>query len=569
MAVGAVVGAALTLAAPREYAATGRLVGLESEDAAAQDELSIIHSDSVQRDIVERVGATRILDGLDQAPWRSLFPTCPVGTTATACALTMLQPRLTAEVDATQSGSARVLRLTASHPVPAVAVALVDAAVAADRTVWRGVHATDRASALEPQLAEAEHAISETLAAEARIRADAGVTTITQEMVQSAGQAGDLMHRASQTRERQAAVEAELATTRQMLQGAPATVLDSREVRTGDIAQAVQAALLQLKLERAHMVQLYASDYPGLAELDRKIATVEATSRMQAGSSKSVTRDVRNPLVAGLSGRAAALEAEDAALVRQRAELDRQAGPVAARQAALRDADARLAALEHRRVTQEAVVGELSVAVANLRAQDMLTAARLDERRLLQRPSAIQLPLPLEPVAGGALSGLACGMAAAVLVGRRRRVDLAPCAQDPALAPCASVDVLRQDLEPLGVLRQDLAPVGVLQEDNLPRAGSTRRCVIADERPRDPMPAATPTPRLLTDARVAAEGLRWFARPLTPDSGAPAASGRLVLASIAPPRPIKEFAYVDRQSHFVMIGRASTVVTAYDPGPRL
>ena len=412
--LGVLVGGTLALTNPLAYKASGLLIGLGADETAAQDEIAIIHGDEVVRGIVDRLGLSRVAPGC-----------VGEGTLAHACAANIVRAQMHARIVGDSNGiqNSLMMRLSAVHADPVIAVAMLDAAVTLDRQVWHAAHQPDRADALDPQLAKAQSVLDGIMADSARIRAQARVTNIAQDLSQAASETAALVRQDGDLRLRQAAVGAELQASLNALQTAPETVLDSREVSSGDPGQDSRAMLLQFKLQRAHMVQLYAPDYPGLAELDRKIQTIEAAMRVQAKSTSSVVRDVRNPVLTMLAERIAALESESAGLVEQRQELQRQLSVASTREASLRDVERRLLMLQQRQGTQEAVVRQLTDRVTEIRAQDVLTTAHLSQRRLLQRPEASAVPWTGMPaaVAIGTLIGLIYGLIVSTIAWRRRR----------------------------------------------------------------------------------------------------------------------------------------------------
>jgi uncharacterized protein involved in exopolysaccharide biosynthesis len=412
LTLGAVVGGSLALTNPLTYTATGWLLGVGTDETAAQDEIAIIRNAEVMRGVVDRLGLSSVAPGcVEQSPAMD----CAERAVSAA-----LQTRIAGDPNGIESGP--MLRLTATHADPLIAVAMLDAAVAIDRKLWREAHLGDRVGALDPQLAAAQSALDDTLAEVARIRAQAHVTNIVQDLALAAADTAAIIKQDGDLRLRQAASGAELQAARNALQTAPETVLDSREVSSGDPGQDSRTLLLQLKLQRAHMAQLYARDYPGLAELDHKIEMVETTMKAQAKSTVSVTRDVRNPVITVLGTRMATLGAEGAGLVQQRQELQRQLSVASSREAGLRDAERRLAMLQQRQNTQEAVVRQLSLSVASLRSQDSLNVDHLSQRRLLQRPEAVAVPWTGVPAAvvGGVTAGLIYGIGLSILAWRRR-----------------------------------------------------------------------------------------------------------------------------------------------------
>jgi uncharacterized protein involved in exopolysaccharide biosynthesis len=412
LTLGAVVGGTFALVNPQSYSATALLLGVGADEARAQDERIIIRSDAVVRGIVDRLGVAH------------LAPDCVGAGDSALCAARVVKGQMQAQIvdDANGIETGPMLRLTATHGDPAIAIAMLDAAVAIDRKIWHGAHVAERVDALDPQLAAAQSALDATQAEVARIRMDARVTNIAQDLAQAAADTAMLTRTDGELRLRQAAAGGELDAAQNTVRAAPETVLDSREVSAGDPGQDAQTLLLQLQLQRTHLAQLYAKDYPGLAELDHKIEAVETAMQAQAKSKKSVVRDVRNPVLALLGGKMATLGAEAAGLVQQRQELQRQLSAATTREVALRDAERKLAALQQRQGAQEATFRQLTLSVANLRAKDALYGEHLSQRRLLQRPEAVVIPWTGLQAAAviGAATGLIIGFGLSLLAWRRR-----------------------------------------------------------------------------------------------------------------------------------------------------
>ena len=513
VALGSAVGGWLIVVNPARYAATGWLLGLGVDGASPQDERAIAESDAVIDGIVKLVGARR------------LAPFCA------DCAAAVVKSDLRAAVPGSPQGigSAAMLRLTAVHADPAVAAAMVDAAVTMDRQVWSGIHATGHAG-LEDRLAQAQDALADTSKAAARVRAEAHVTVIGQDIAAAAGQAADIARRQGELRLRNAAAHAELAVVRAEQQATPATIQDSREVTTGDPWPETRSMLLQLRLERAHMAQLYTPDYPGLGELDRKIQTTEATIRQQAKGATAVTRDIRNPLLGALTAQAASLETETAGLAEQLAELDRQAAEAVAREAVLRRADARLTTLQGQAAAETAAVQQLSAGVAGQVQQDSLNVAALAKRHLLQPPMVAMVPWtgPRFAIAAGLAAGLLYALVAMLLTRRRRlrmqaagewaapvpnvpRVDRAPVDVPPVALAIAADDFATRPEPAVGERAapvQSLPPAERAPADVPPAA----LAIAADDFATRPEPASPEqAPVTLTGTLNAAAGMRIFA----------------------------------------------------------
>ncbi len=439
--VGLAAGAAAAIAWPRQFTATALLMPMAPDDATMRTELSLLRGADIVRGTVERLGAARIVASFRRADaLERLSPTCDAASfgLAVPCAIFLVKSHLRARLDGDLDGaeSGHILRLAATAPDPVFAVVMVEAAISADRDSRRTAFAIARADALAPALSAAQREAALTIAEAARTQEQAGVLDIAQSLAAATAEASAVARRDGEVRERQIAVAAELADTRQSLAASPERVLDMRETSSSDAGEDARAQLLRLRLDRAHMAAHYKRDYPGLVELDGKIAAVEATLRAQPRSIATVTRDIRNPAFTQAAARAARLGAEGLALVGQRQELDRQAGELSARADALREADTSLAALRQRQIVQEAVIRQLATTHAELAAQDSLAAARTEELRLVQSPT-IEAPPWTRPgsrLALGACAGLLAGLVASLLLARRRAVYVVACEAERHLA---------------------------------------------------------------------------------------------------------------------------------------
>ncbi len=424
-AAGLLLGIIAGQAFPRLFQASALLYALGADDAAMQGELSILRSDDVLHATVAQVGPTTIITALGRPMLEGiLLPRCAAGTQYERCAASLLKPGLEMLLDGSRGGeqAGRVLRLRARFTDPALTASVLDAAIVADRNARRGAYVTARAATIAPQLQDAT-AEAMRLASEANaIRKEAGVLDIGLGISAAVTETSSLALRQSEVRERQGAVEAGLAQSRVQLRASPELVVGSREINSGIPAPGLNTLLLQMQLERAHMAQLYAPGFPGILELDRKIAVAESTAQAQAAQSASVIRDIRNPNWDTLSAKVASLQADNDALARQGYELGRQAALMALRAETLRSADTRLFALRQRQDAAEAAVRQLSAEMTTLRMQDTLTATRADELRLLQRGSVEEVPWTGMPTTAalGLAAGLLTGFVAAVRASRKR-----------------------------------------------------------------------------------------------------------------------------------------------------
>ncbi len=403
--------------------ASALLLARDADEPAMQTELSIFGSQEVLRRAVEQAGPARVLAGYRlPAPLDRLWRTCAGSDhdAISTCAMERVANDMRAAVDGGARGTdhGRVVRLSARNADVAVAIDLLRAAISAEVGVRRRAYATARADTLRPQLAAAENKLAETTTLISKMHSTNNVLDIRRDIQAVTEAISTVQGSASKVAQRQTAVEAELDKARTLLQRTPEQIPFSKEVATHDTSEASNTELMRLRLERAHLAQLYSKDYPGILELDRKIAIV---SRPHAPLTDTVSRTQRNPAFETLSARVASLEGEDAALTGQRAELARQQTSLEQRADALGASQAGLAMLDQKLEVQQAVTRQLSLEIAQLQSQDTLTADRVDDLQVLQEPTA-DLPSwwhDSEAPVAGVLGGVAFGVLG--LLGSRRR----------------------------------------------------------------------------------------------------------------------------------------------------
>jgi hypothetical protein len=247
--IGLAIGAAVMLAVPPHFQARALVLSVDADEAAVQSDLSIARSDAVVQAIVAHIGASALAARLP-APFDRLLPAC----IDTACANAFVRSHFDAQPDGDR-GTGRVLRLTATSATPATAVAMLDAAVPAIRDIRQAAYVTARAAILGPQLTDAQRDVAATAAAIAELRSRAGVLDIATDIAAATDAAASLARRDSEIRERQAAVQTALATSRSLLADMPEQVPFSREQSSRDAGEESRSTLLRLRLERAHLAQ--------------------------------------------------------------------------------------------------------------------------------------------------------------------------------------------------------------------------------------------------------------------------------------------------------------------------
>ncbi len=237
-------------------------------------------------------------------------------------------------------------------------------------------------------LQDCEAQIDRLAGAIADIRRRNGVLDIAQAVQLATASLDALDQRLDQARERRSADMAERAATLAALPRTPEQIFERRDVTNATPNDDGRNTLLRLRQDRAHMASQYAADWPGLVELDRKIAAAQSEVLANAHDERHSDHTARNPVFDQLSSRRAALDLDLAALTSQIGALLRERDAAQARIAALQGVDADLHALERQRAVQEGIQRQL----ATSRAAGRLADAAVDDGeaalRVIQPPSA-------------------------------------------------------------------------------------------------------------------------------------------------------------------------------------
>lgn len=281
-----------------------------------------------------------------------------------------------------------------------------------------------------------DRSLSQTEGEILRIRQTHDVLDIDKDVALASDRLEALIQRVNQTRERQGAASAELAAVSRQLAATPARVLDSQERTNTTPNDEARNTLLRLRQDRAHIVEQYNEDWPGLAEIDARIAAAQAQIVENAQDIRSADRTIRNPVADLLVQRRAALGIELAALQRQSAELATQLAAARARVGDLRTAEMRLHDLERSRSASETIHRSLLIGRAGAALEDQAVDDRNTTVRVVQPPTAPLAGRDLRPVL--ILAGVALGVAlaiAATAVGIvLRQVFIAPGEAENSLA---------------------------------------------------------------------------------------------------------------------------------------
>ena len=419
---------------PKRYTAESSVVVLTSRDwAGAPDisgfgptvvpvemlkvvrsELEIMQSQEVARRVLQRIGVN------------TLFPDLPEGSGEERLALAVERFQRALRVESATNSN--ILRARFTHPDRALAIATVAALLDAYFERRAEVFTDQNARVLVTELNRYADRLRELEAEIQAVKARFNVLDLGQEVQLTAQRIDSITQRQERVGEQRATAQAQLSAAQAQLAAQPVRVFASQEATNLTPNDETRNTLSRLLLERQRMAAQYARDYPGLQELDQRIAAARAAAREAQRSTFQTTREVRNPAVELLNGRVVTLQVETSALEKQGEELERQKAQAEARAAALRDADSQLRDLSRRREALEAITRQFSTREAGARAEE--------EARRDRAPNVQTLEAPAAPLHGrsarllAALGGVAAGGAlfcgAALLLTLTRRIYATP-----------------------------------------------------------------------------------------------------------------------------------------------
>lgn len=425
-AIGIAAGAIASFAAPNTYSATAVLISPKPDAALLQTELAVLHSDEVASAIVDQLGVARLALRPPQygafAPLSFAFSNAPAPSDRSR-ALAVVSAALDASVSDSGShdNAPHSVRFTIRHGDPALAADLLEAAIASERQARGKIKALTQSGALGLQLGAARRELEDIQIESAGLRTEGSVSDIAQETVATAAQANTLAGRQSELELRQSAVLAELAKARELLKATPAKIFGSQENNRREAGHEARSLILQLQIERSHLIEQYSSGYFGILEIERKIKVAEAHTHGQQIVAGSISREVRNPAYDVLLLRIAALEPEMNGLAAERLEVLRQSGQNARRVMELRGVSTTLGALRRRSEAGEATIRDIAQNLSRVQLQETLFVAQLDGLRWLAQSPVKMMSMPHADIylPLGALAGLLCGVALSATRARR------------------------------------------------------------------------------------------------------------------------------------------------------
>lgn len=395
--VGAAEASQDGLGEPRPYQ------GEEAVDRALQSDVAIIHSQPVVTDALDRMASEPPSTGLRKTLDRILK----------ASAGRQTLERFNRDLSVGVNPGSSVIRIAFTSPDRERALAAVEAVSAAYVARRSLLYLNGGGGRQDGQIAHYAAMLDTTEAEIQQVRLDYDVLDIAKDIALTSDRLDGLTGRLAQARERLSVVGAELTATDRTLNREPARVLDSQERTNATPNDEARNTLLRLRQERTHVAAQYAADWPGLVELDAKIAAAQTQIAENNLDIRSSDRTVRNPIVNELASRRAGLAIERDAVSRQAAELTTQIEMARQRANRLREADMRLHDLERSRAASETIYRALLVSRAGASIEDQAVDDHSTSLRVVQPPTAPLQGRSVRPVL--VLAGLLLGIAAAVV----------------------------------------------------------------------------------------------------------------------------------------------------------
>lgn len=377
-----------------------------------ESELEIIQSDDVVGRVVDDVGANVLFPDITKPRLFGLLPPTPADAVHRR-AIELFRREMRAEV----RSDTDIIRVSFEHPNRIVAIKAVKSLIATYLDRRREVYQNPSSPFLASQVSHFSnqlHSLDEQID---QIKRDHQVVDITSDINLAVNQKDSVLQRQRQVTERREAVRSEITRSEKEYAAQPPKVFAFSDQTNQNANSNDHNTLVQLEMDRAHMAQLYTTNYPPLQDLDRKIAVLKAQIADKRPIFQS-TREDRNPALDFLTNHLLALRAEADALDHQLDELSRQAVDAEKRVDDLRSADDLLHDLQRTRDLTEGLYKEFSLKEAAARIGEDAAKVRASNVRVVQwanSPSTgsnMALNFILAGIFGGLLMGTAGGMLA-------------------------------------------------------------------------------------------------------------------------------------------------------------
>jgi len=375
---------------------------------AVQAEIQIIQTDDVLRAAIEQVGVETLYPRLSAGRLFGLLPPYDA-----ADRLIVAIERFRGDLRAEAQGSSNAIRVAFTHDNRDLAIKAVQAVLDSYLVRRRTIYANHNTTMLGDEIGRYSTRLRQFETEILAIKRNNDVLDMAQDIVLATNRLDGIVQRQNQVRERRVAVQTEIVAVRSNLAAQPATVLDFRETTNNTGNDEARNTLVRLMQDRAHLVSQYNESWPGLKELDQKIATVRGQMSKTGQALYFSERTIRNPAVDVLNNRLASLEVEDQALGQQLVELEEQSRVAGDRIVTLREAEAQLHTLQLNRDVAEGIFRQLSLRQPRAVFNEDMVVDQNTNIRMAQPPTAPLRGrnLALSYLAGGGLLGLLVGMA--------------------------------------------------------------------------------------------------------------------------------------------------------------
>lgn len=412
--------------------------GLKSVDS----EIRILESREVIADTLKELGPTTLFPELGHRQFLGLLPPIPPEDRLER-AIDLFRRQLRVE----QQASSNIVRVSFTNENPEVAANTVNVLARAYLQRRGAIFDVPRSPFLSSELARYTDQLKGVETQIQKLKTDYQIIDLTQETLLAVNQVDSIVQRRRQTQERQAALQAEVASAKDRLAALPQTVFDFKQESNQLQNDNDHNVLLQLELDREKMSAQFWPNYPPLQDLERKIKTVKQAIK---GTEKPITttsREVRNPTIAFLSNHLLTLEIEQDSVNRQLGELDRQYKVASEKVDRLRTVELQLHDLERTRGVLEGIYRDYAQRTEAARAEEAANTSRTESIRVVQSAIAPITGTSMGPslAIAGLIGGILLGAAAGVLATWMRQVYILPGEIErglgiPALASFAAVE---------------------------------------------------------------------------------------------------------------------------------
>lgn len=409
------------LAAPAGAVAKAVLAVTSLPADLVQAEIERLRSAEVMETIVTDIGAERLLQCAPlRAPLALIPAACmadgPVLLRAAALAQAALQLRQPDE---------RSLVISIQHPDPQVAAAMLQSVISADATLRRQYAEARPAPVMRADPEGLRQQIGALDRQIAQLRAASPGLDPAQDLALLVAQENGLDSLAFDLGQRQQTLQAEIASAREMLRTTPPQLTETdTQARIDPAPEAARQELLRLQLERSHLQATYSASYPGLAELDRKIALAEQAMRQLPQTRASQLHASPNPVYQKLAGTIATLAPRAEGVAAQLQEVRHQRASLTTREQGLRETITTLDRLSAERGVQTAALDRLSRVDSTAQLASYQAGQSVAGLHFVPQTMALPWPAATRPALSGlgALAGLGAGLTAMRL--RRRTTTL-------------------------------------------------------------------------------------------------------------------------------------------------